>query len=608
VGRRPVSQGAVLHLARLELAGFRNLTASVDFRRGLTVLVGENNIGKSNVIDALRLVLPAQSGPREQLWVRPEDFAHDGKGDSITDSFTISAVFRGLAPEQRGRLITCLAPSLGDDAARITLRVRARETGPPSQEWLGGDNENPELEPFARQAARYTYLPPLRDAQSDLRPGRTNRIVMLLESIVGDPTDRDAVEAVVSEANERIREIDAVKRARDSVRERLNEMTGSEYRQEVDLAFSEPRFDRIVASLRALIGTGYPLEMFESGLGFTNLLYMAVLLAGLAQEPEADLHVLLIEEPEAHLHPQLQDLLMRYLERAAGESIQVIATTHSPNFASSAGVERVTALARSGRAEAAVARSPAVFDLSEDELHYLFRFLDVTKASLLFARRVALVEGTAEQLLLPALAEQLGRPLADAGVAVINVGGVAFGPFVKLFGPEKLPYRCAVISDGDPPVTEEDEAGREEEDPALSATAQRLLGQQNDNVRVFLSRRTLEWDLTATGNWEIALAALRRIRPRVAARLEGEHTDSSAEIRADAVLVAVERHKGRFAQALLRELREGRELQLPPYLREAIEWLTERPPEVEEPTADGPGSQPEGEAESGGDGSTAAPS
>ena len=100
----------------------------------------------------------------------------------------------------------------------------------------------------------------------------------------------------------------------------------------------------------------------------------------------------------------------------------------------------------------------------------------------------------------------------------------------------------------------------------------------------------------------------RRIRPRVAARLEGEHTDSSAEIRADAVLVAVERHKGRFAQALLRELREGQELQLPPYLREAIEWLTERPHEVEEPTADGPGSQPEGEAESGGDGSTAAPS
>lgn len=539
------------------------------------MLVGENNIGKSNLIDALRLVLAAQNGPREQLWVRPEDFAHDGKGDPVTDQFTIGVVFGGLTPEQRGRLVTCLAPSISDDAARIVLRASTRESGPPSTEWLGGDHDNPDIELFARQAARYTYLPPLRDAQADLRPGRSNRLVKLLESIARDPADREAVESVVVEANKQIREIGAVRRAQESVQERLNQMTGAGYGQKTDLAFSEPRFDRIAAALRALIGTELPLEMFESGLGFTNLLYMAVLLAGLAEEPDADLHALLIEEPEAHLHPQLQDLLMRYLEGAAGTSIQVIATTHSPNFASSAGVERVTALAHAEGTNAPVSRSPADFGLTEDELHYLFRFLDVTKAALLFARRVALVEGTAEQLLLPALAEQLGRPLADAGVAVINVGGVAFGPFVKLFGPDKLPSRCAVISDGDPPATADDEAGRAEEDPALSGTAQRLLEQQNENVRVFLSKRTLEWDLAEAGNWELALAALRRVRPRVSARLEADHRETAASARADALLTAVKDHKGRFAQALLRELRDGRELEIPDYLRYAIEWLTE---------------------------------
>jgi putative ATP-dependent endonuclease of OLD family len=222
-----------------------------------------------------------------------------------------------------------------------------------------------------------------------------------------------------------------------------------------------------------------------------------------------------------------------------------------------------------------MARSPADFGLTEDELHYLFRFLDVTKASLLFARRAALVEGTAEQLLLPVIAEQMGRPLADSGVAVINVGGVAFGPFVKLFGPDKLPYRCAVISDSDPPASEEDEAGRPEEDPALSATAQRLLDQQNENVRIFLSQRTLEWDLTHAGNWEAVIAALARVRPRVARRLEEEQAESAPNVRADALLGAVEGHKGRFAQALLGELRDGRQLEIPPYLRDAIEWLTE---------------------------------
>jgi putative ATP-dependent endonuclease of OLD family len=130
-----------------------------------------------------------------------------------------------LTADQRGKLITCLAPSVGDDAARIVLRAQTRETGPPSTEWFGGDLNNPDIETFARLATRYTYLPPLRDAQADLRPGRTNRLVMLLDSIARDPADRQAIEQVVSDANQQIRAIDPVQQARDDVQNRLNEMT-----------------------------------------------------------------------------------------------------------------------------------------------------------------------------------------------------------------------------------------------------------------------------------------------------------------------------------------------------------------------------------------------
>ena len=115
-------------------------------------------------------------------------------------------------------------------------------------------------------------------------------------------------------------------------------------------------------------------------------------------------------------------------------------------------------------------------------------------------------------------------------VAVINVGGVAFPPFVELFGPERLPYRCVVLSDGDPPARPD--AGEEE--------------------------------------------GAEPIKPRVAARLAKELADPavSAEERADRILAAVKDVKGRFAQELAGFLDESDvAFAVPSHIRDAIEWV-----------------------------------
>lgn len=578
-----------MYIARMTLERFRNLTCSVDFTESLGLIIGENNIGKSNLIDALRIVLVAEAGPRAQLYVTDADFAHDGVGGPVANDLSISVVLRGLSDAERARMVTCLAPSIGPDAARVTLRAHRHGSGRPRLEWSGGDRNNGEVEVWARTAVTYTYLPALRDASADLRPGRGNRLVQLLSVLADGGAERASIEAVIATANANLAALQPIVRAKAQIQQRLDEMTGPGYRQSVDLAFAEPQFDRIVGALRALIGQVQPLEITESGLGFANLLYMATLLASLSvEEQEALLHVVLVEEPEAHLHPQLQDLFIRHLMTSgANDRIQILATTHSPNLASSAGVKHVTVLSRSGPADAVVSRSHADFGLSTEETAHLDRFLDVTKASLLFARRVLLVEGTAEQLLFPLFAEHLGKSLQDAGVAVINVGGLAFGPFARLFGPNQLPYRCAIVSDGDPPTPDEPASPQEDgearmdtdtEDSALSATAQKLLASQNDNLKVFLSRKTLEWDIVAAGNWDVAIASLRRIHPRVASRISRSHAAEGDESRADAMLDALLRDKGRFAQALGLELTNADAgFAVPSYVAEAITWLTEPP-------------------------------
>jgi putative ATP-dependent endonuclease of the OLD family len=303
---------------------------------------------------------------------------------------------------------------------------------------------------------------------------------------------------------------------------------------------------------------------------------MAVLMAALADTGDAALRLLLVEEPEAHLHPQLQDLLMRYLESQSGQRQQVVVTSHSPNLASAARVERATVLVVRERGGTTSGRAPRDFGIPQDDLNHLRRFLDVTKAALLFARGVILVEGIAEQLLVPVLARRLGRPLPRDGVAVVNIGGVAFDPFVGLFAEDRLPYRVAVLSDGDPPDPP-DPAELEGGASELSPVAAKLRDRERDALKVCLARKTLEWDLAAasTENWDVLLRALEPIKPRVAKALRDELGAADAEERANRLLEKVKDVKGPFAQQLA-DLLENDETSFEPpsYLVEAIMWVT----------------------------------
>jgi len=131
----------------LHAKGYRNLDTTVGLCSPLAVLVGENNAGKSNVIDALRTVLEPEAGPRHRCWLRPEDFTHDGRGgDPLTGELELAVELDGLTNKEKGRMVTCLAPKAGSDAAKIRLKARIGSDGRMITQWYGGDSDHADLE------------------------------------------------------------------------------------------------------------------------------------------------------------------------------------------------------------------------------------------------------------------------------------------------------------------------------------------------------------------------------------------------------------------------------------------------------------------------------
>lgn len=593
-----------MHIAKLRLDGFRNLSCEIDLTSPLAVVVAANNAGKTNLIDALRTVLWPADGGRARRWITLDDFAHDASGARVGNTFEIEVTVAGLLGDEEAIMATCLSPSLGAGHAKLRLRARAGLRGRVDTEIFGGDAQTPTVDRMAREAVQFVYLPALRDAARELRPGPTNRVAALLRARVPEGhDDRKAMETIVSEANDRLDEVPGMVAAEQTIDEHLHAMSGPLFAQPSDLRFAPAQFEAIVRQLRAYAGDIFDLGLERNGLGYNNLLFMATLLSALQGGSEALLTVLLVEEPEAHLHPQLQDLLMRFLEdpggqlarererrREVGESdavddapetptdenqseaapqIQSIVTSHSPNFAAAAGAERVTVLSRSDGG-ATEGKSPATFGLAEHDLLHLRRYLDVTKSSLLFARGVILVEGVAEQLVVPALAQQIDKPLHDYGVTVVNVEGLAFRPFVDLFGPDRLPYRCALVTDGDADL----DTGGDGDDQSLSASTRSLIAHVKgwETVRIFHGHTTLEKELALHSEWPELLDALELVHRRVAQSLRETHHASGPQDRAQALYDAIDRNraKGRFAQALVRRLDDGAKITPPPYLADAI--------------------------------------
>lgn len=572
-----------MYLYSLSVEGFRRFDKlDLRFRKGLNVLVGPNNAGKTAVIDALRVLL--STGDEGALRMSELDLHVDPSGAQRSQA-TFRYVFRDLDMDEEADFIQALKPvyeagKIVSYEAHLAVRYSASESGGRLhvKRWAG-DHEDTSLSGDMMNDLRAVYLQPLRDPAQGLRPGRSSQLARLVQSLSSPVAQTEVVDAL-KELDTILKKTDSIKDTQAAITKRHTDMLGDVLSQVIDVNLSPSDFRRVAARL-GLLAANFEIE--QNGLGFNNLIYMAVVLSELAVSKDSAYRALLVEEPEAHLHPQLQAVLLDYLRSvetpAEGEkAVQVFLTSHSPNFAALADIDSIACVyEEAGTIEAFFPREIKFEKRKKEKLQ---RYLNVTRAELFFARRIILVEGAAELFLVEVMAKQLNIDLKKHAVSVISADGLNFDAFMPLFGEKALKIRVAVLSDSD-------EAGHPAlgAAPLLSAAANAIKGASNDYVKTFFSAKTFEYALAQhPENRPTMLAALKDIHPGIGDELETQVEGAAAAEQAEVLFKGMfdrgigktNVQKGAFSQALAQTvLVDGKELIVPPYIADAFTFVCE---------------------------------
>ena len=451
-----------MHLSKITIENFRGIKhAEFEFDPEVTVLIGENNAGKTSVLDALRLCLDTVKSDKTCNFSDFDFYRDEARKDlatcepiSITLSFLESEEYLWL--EHIKQVMNEVI--VGDEYSAIKLRVTAKldaETGEPIQNWNFLDDADNELvgrEKMIKELRRlrpFFFQTALRAAKDQFHGQSTYWASFLRNRDIDEVTQR-ALEEELYQVNQKIvnahnsfKEVtEEVKRISDIV------AVGQKNVVTVDPVPADVYKALRYTHVNLLTTSNAKIPIRSHGEGTQSLSVLLLFSAYLKSRLQTDVDrnaepVIAVEEPEAHLHPSAIRAVWHLLRDMPG---QKIVATHSGDILSEVPVSNLRRMNRNGSAIQCNSIPDELLD--KEELRKFNHHVRRNRGELLFANCWVLVEGETDVFVFTECADLLNIDLYAQGTRFVEYSQAA-GPGIFIKVADALGIRWHLIADND---------------------------------------------------------------------------------------------------------------------------------------------------------------